>query len=80
MDPYPGQMGSVTLKEGILLLQRLGTLEKYGVFDHPQQPQPQTRNQWESAFLGLMRTLCTGPNVPQVRQGGLSEGAGGQGQ
>ena len=62
VDPYPQQSGSLTSKEGILLCQRLGTLEKLGLFEGP------LHGVWETIFLRLMRQLCTSPTVAQVKR------------
>lgn len=43
--------------------QRLGALEKQGLFDSPG-----LKAAWESAFLGLLRQLCTSPAIaPELR-------------
>ena len=69
--PYPGQTGSLSSKEGILLCQRLGTLEKLGLFEGT------LRKTWETTFLRLIMQLCTSGTLPQV--GPLCLGGGGEG-
>jgi hypothetical protein len=63
-DPYPGQLpaGSLSSKEGSALCQRLGSLEKTGIFEGL----PSLRAKWESSFLRTLKHMCSSPNVPKV--------------
>lgn len=62
LNPYPNMTGILTVKESILLCQRLGTLDKMGVFEGP------LRAKWEAAFVSFIGRLCKGEGVSPVSQ------------
>ncbi|KAF5825864.1 hypothetical protein DUNSADRAFT_6305, partial [Dunaliella salina] len=62
VDPYPGQTGQLSLKEGVLLCQRLGMLERMVAIADPG-----LRATFESSFVQLVQKLCSAPQVPKVR-------------
>jgi hypothetical protein len=86
VSPYPGQLGSLSPKEAILIAQRLAALEKAGLFDPPPSPPGMAaaaaaqaggsggpgglRRAWDAAFLPLVLRLST-PPPPPVRGSGL---------
>ncbi|GAX77356.1 hypothetical protein CEUSTIGMA_g4802.t1 [Chlamydomonas eustigma] len=62
-DPYPGQLptGTLSSKEGSALCQRLGSLEKTGIFEGL----PALRAKWEHSFLRTLKHMCSSPDVPK---------------
>lgn len=58
LQPDPEQ-GSLSPKEAVLFLQRMASLERYGLIDAPM------RNLWDKTLLGLLHSLCTHPSLAQ---------------
>uniref|UniRef100_A0A7S3QND2 Uncharacterized protein n=1 Tax=Dunaliella tertiolecta TaxID=3047 RepID=A0A7S3QND2_DUNTE len=60
VDPYPGQTGQLSMKEGVLLCQRLGMLERMAAISDPG-----LRATFDSSFVQLVQKLCSAPQVPK---------------
>jgi transformation/transcription domain-associated protein len=63
LRPYPDQQGTLTVKETILVCQRLGLLEKQNILANVE---PTLRAKIEGAFHKLLHQLCTQPSLPKV--------------
>ena len=64
--PPPQVPGGIAPREGVLLCQRLGALDKAGLFDGGP---PALRAKWEAGYLAMLRHMCTAPTIAKVRRG-----------
>ena len=46
----------------MLLCQRMGALDKAGLMD----PYPAIKAKWEAGYLGMIKHMCSSPEVPKV--------------
>lgn len=57
--PPPRPQGLLSPKEAVLFLQRMASLERYGLVDAAMRPA------WDRTLLGLLHSLCTHPQLQQ---------------